>query len=394
MGRAEWVIAILCCHSLSCASSRAPQAAAPVAPWALNEQAVRAVALCRPQCISPLVARRAVEAVEAGLVEPSQLELEGPLEQVAMRWRLAAVRAPNANAPWPTKLQGRPIEPVQLDGFHQADGEPTCVTTVAQLARAEWDPSYAQGIVEQPELARKEQLELLVAAGGRSAADPLPSGVQPHLGDDFLAASFSKMYGYPYSFVLRGAWARRELPRVLALGFTVPFSIKHQTAGAHELLAIAAADNLVLVTDPIDGQRRWVDVDALFTEPLLALNRPQWSLADLFMPDLGATDAECVASLRRHAQGGVGKALSLPSPLAGRPGCFQQFEWGIVIAQPQREAVQIRAGIYTHYSQMGGTRSWLGLPLTEEHPEDGGVIADFEHGHIHWSVERGAWATK
>ena len=71
--------------------------------------------------------------------------------------------------------------------------------------------------------------------------------------------------------------------------------------------------------------------------------------------------------------------MSLPAKIRGRDGCFQQFEWGVVVAQPPQGPLAIRAGIYMHYAKLGGLSSWLGLPLSEEELlVNGEVIAHFE----------------
>lgn len=450
MTRSElWVkvVVAFCCLTLGCACRRpTPQSHAeqmPVSPrtetfarWLtalpglspeLAERARTIIETCEPRdqsvcehLVGPIAAIHALEAVRAGRVAPEDLLGEFEPSRAALHWKLAATRSPRSESAWASDLRTEPGAFVRLvardgesDGFRQLESEQSCVPAVAQLARGEWDAAYAQAVKDQPDRARAEQVTLLKDAGGRTKGDGNPRGVEGKPGE-VLLQSLGKLYGVPYATVARGAWARHFLPLVLELGFVVPFSIKHQNGGAHELLAISATNTpagvLIRVADPADGSSRWIDLDAFFTEPLFALGYPRSTLFDLIVPDLTRgwplppqkyeVSAWCVEVLDREVARSqslqrLWAALSLPTQMANRDACFQQFEWGVVVAQRGKAAVTIHAGIYSHYAKLGGLSSWLGLPLSEEEPaENGEVVARFEQGEIRWTQARGAWATR
>jgi hypothetical protein len=51
----------------------------------------------------------------------------------------------------------------------------------------------------------------------------------------------------------------------------------------------------------------------------------------------------------------------------------------------------VYGAIYQHYQALGGERSWLGYPITDETDfTEGGRVSSFEHGMIYWWTDTGA----
>lgn len=363
--------------------------------------------------VGPIAALRAVEAVAEGSVPEKDLLAHGKVTDVAFQWRQAATKARASSSPLPSELLGKEGESKEWHRIVRTSQQgvglgqyslPTCVPAVAQLARSEWDPHYASALETNPVLAIVEQKWLLTRAGGKVDTQAAKGhGVDRSLGAQLLA-DLGKMYGVPVRHVATGGWARRYLPVVLQLGFVVPFSVSVGDKGRHELLAFFyATENgigFVAVADPAMQRAMWVDIDALFTEPLFRLGQPYNRICDFFFPDLAAAglhpdyqiDPERRKRLEQSAlenQGKLRSPLSLVFPLRKRNGCAMQFTWGIIVAVDRDAAKVVPTGIHSMYASLGSVDSVLGLPLTNEHRDDQGrVVVRFEHGTIFWKEGR------
>jgi hypothetical protein len=390
---------------------------------ALRHRSLEVIEECRLEdgrfpelLVGPIAALRAVEAVAEGSFPEKDLLTHGEVTEVAFQWRRAATKARASGSPWHSELLGREggskewhriVRTTEQDVGLGQPSVPTCVAAVAQLARSEWDPHYASALDANPVLAVVEQRWLHTSAGGKWPNKGAKGrGVDHALGASLLA-DLGKMYGVPVRGIYSGSWARRYLPVVLQLGFVVPFSVSFEVPeeGAHELLAFSYVTEggvgFVAVADPASRRSMWIDIDALFTEPLFRLGNVFWKIKDFFVPDLAAVDLhpDCQIdpeSRNRLEQAALehkqklGKPLSLAFPLRKRNGCVMQFVNGIVVAADEAPARVVPTGIHWMYASLGSVDSALGLPLTNEHIDDQGrAVVQFEHGTIFWKEGRG-----
>jgi hypothetical protein len=104
------------------------------------------------------------------------------------------------------------------------------------------------------------------------------------------------------------------------------------------------------------------------------------------------------------SMGGTASALGFPrnnemditpSPFGTR-GRWQPFETGIIVWHSNGanagKAFAVWGAICNLYQSMGGTGSWLGLPVSHEYESGGGRRSDFEGGFIFWTAASGAKA--
>lgn len=98
------------------------------------------------------------------------------------------------------------------------------------------------------------------------------------------------------------------------------------------------------------------------------------------------------AILARYSQlGGAGGLLGIPysaeRPLTGRHGAYNRFQRGLIYWSPGTGARFLLGEIGARYESLGGDRSGLGLPVTDELRLPGrlGAFNHFENGSIYWS---------
>jgi uncharacterized protein with LGFP repeats len=102
-----------------------------------------------------------------------------------------------------------------------------------------------------------------------------------------------------------------------------------------------------------------------------------------------------------HALGGPGGFLGRPvdegagdqemSTADGR-GRVRDFEGGSIYWSSQTGAFEVHGGIRLKWAGLGGVRSFLGFPTTDETgtPDGRGRYNHFEGGSIYWTPENGA----
>ena len=86
-------------------------------------------------------------------------------------------------------------------------------------------------------------------------------------------------------------------------------------------------------------------------------------------------------------EGGGSQEGALPD---GR-GRFRDYQNGTIYWTPQTGAHEIHGDIRVKWSQLGGHRSFLGYPITDETgcPDGQGRFNHFEHGSIYWRGDIG-----
>ncbi|MBN1323462.1 MAG: hypothetical protein JW986_05610 [Methanotrichaceae archaeon] len=107
---------------------------------------------------------------------------------------------------------------------------------------------------------------------------------------------------------------------------------------------------------------------------------------------------------RYNTLGGTGGRLGFPlsseadvtpSPY-GTEGRFNLFEGGVIIWHsngPHAYSEFVVEGAIAYlYQSMGGTASYLGMPISDEYDIEGGRRSDFEGGYIIWTRDEGAKA--
>lgn len=74
-------------------------------------------------------------------------------------------------------------------------------------------------------------------------------------------------------------------------------------------------------------------------------------------------------------------------------GRSRDYENGSIFFTPQTGAHEVHGGIRVKWAQLGGTRSFLGYPTTDETgtPDGRGRFNLFENGSIYWTPEFGAF---
>jgi uncharacterized protein with LGFP repeats len=73
-------------------------------------------------------------------------------------------------------------------------------------------------------------------------------------------------------------------------------------------------------------------------------------------------------------------------------GRVRDYEHGSIYFTPQTGAHEVHGAIRDKWAQLGGHRSFLGYPTTDETgcPDRRGRFNHFEHGSIYWTPETGA----
>lgn len=76
-------------------------------------------------------------------------------------------------------------------------------------------------------------------------------------------------------------------------------------------------------------------------------------------------------------------------PTADNRGRVRDFEGGSIYWTPQTGAHEVHGDIRVKWAHLGGVRSFLGYPLTDETgtPDGHGRFNHFEHGSIYWTPE-------
>ncbi|HEU0143537.1 MAG TPA: hypothetical protein VFQ47_02015 [Nitrososphaera sp.] len=98
------------------------------------------------------------------------------------------------------------------------------------------------------------------------------------------------------------------------------------------------------------------------------------------------------------ALGGPGGFLGQPvdagarsgeMPTADGRGRFRDFEGGSIYWKPETGAHEVHGDIRIKWAQLGGTRGFLGFPVTDElgTPDGRGRFNHFEGGSIYWTPE-------
>jgi len=79
-------------------------------------------------------------------------------------------------------------------------------------------------------------------------------------------------------------------------------------------------------------------------------------------------------------------------PTADGRGTVRDFEGGSIYWSPQTGAFEVHGGIRLKWAQVGGVRSFLGYPTTDETitPDGRGRFNHFQGGSIYWTPETGA----
>ena len=73
-------------------------------------------------------------------------------------------------------------------------------------------------------------------------------------------------------------------------------------------------------------------------------------------------------------------------------GRFSHFQGGSIYWTPKTGAHEVHGAIRELWKNLGGERSSLGYPVTDELPlRDGGKFSRFQGGEIHWYPQRGAF---
>lgn len=105
-------------------------------------------------------------------------------------------------------------------------------------------------------------------------------------------------------------------------------------------------------------------------------------------PATGAHVVRGAIAERYAALGGPGGALGYPVsdevPTADGRARISRFTGGVVVWSPAAGAVEVRGGVAQRWAQLGGERSYLGLPVRPERITPWGRRAEFERGRIDW----------
>src|SRR5919112_18523 len=87
-------------------------------------------------------------------------------------------------------------------------------------------------------------------------------------------------------------------------------------------------------------------------------------------------------------EGGGSQEGALPD---GR-GRFRDYQNGTIYWTPQTGAHEVHGDIRVKWSRLGGQRSWLGYPLSDERGQPDRRGSTFQHGTITWTPSGGAVA--
>ena len=98
---------------------------------------------------------------------------------------------------------------------------------------------------------------------------------------------------------------------------------------------------------------------------------------------------------QKYENGELGYPSSDPLTFKYEKGTdYQNFEGGMVTADPQAGTHIMKGNIQKKWKSMGWERSAAKLPRTDEKKLSGGAFQHFEGGSIHWSPKTGAHFTK
>jgi uncharacterized protein with LGFP repeats len=90
----------------------------------------------------------------------------------------------------------------------------------------------------------------------------------------------------------------------------------------------------------------------------------------------------------------LGYPLTDETPTPGGRGRFNHFEGGSVYWTPQTDAHEVHGAIRDKWASLGWERSPLGYPISEEFADGVFRRSNFERGHIRWSAATGAQVTE
>jgi len=90
----------------------------------------------------------------------------------------------------------------------------------------------------------------------------------------------------------------------------------------------------------------------------------------------------------------LGYPLTDETPTPGGRGRFNHFEGGSVYWTPQTDAHEVHGEIRKKWSSIGWERSPLRFPTSDEFVEGGFLRSNFEGGYIRWSAGTGAQVTR
>lgn len=112
-------------------------------------------------------------------------------------------------------------------------------------------------------------------------------------------------------------------------------------------------------------------------------------------PSTGAREVHGGILERYLALGGPG-ALGLPvgDEEGVRGGARSRFQRGHLYWTSSYGTKLVLGGVLERYLARGGPDGVLGMPMTDEHPQAGGVRAIFTGGRVYWSSGTGAWAVE
>ena len=117
-------------------------------------------------------------------------------------------------------------------------------------------------------------------------------------------------------------------------------------------------------------------------------------------PQTGAFEIHGLIRVHWAQLGGVRSILRYPvTDELGTPdgrGRFNHFEGGSIYWTPQTGAHEIHGAIRDKWASMGWERSFLGYPVSDELgvPGSNQRISRFEHGEIRWTPDGGAQAIR
>lgn len=113
-------------------------------------------------------------------------------------------------------------------------------------------------------------------------------------------------------------------------------------------------------------------------------------------PQTGAHEVHGGIRLKWAALGGHRSFLGYPetdeTPCPDGQGRFNHFEGGSIYWTPQTGANEVHGAIRDLWASMGYERSRLRYPVTDEGPMAGGRISHFQGGEIRWTPAGGAQA--
>jgi len=80
-------------------------------------------------------------------------------------------------------------------------------------------------------------------------------------------------------------------------------------------------------------------------------------------------------------------------PLPDGRGRVRDFDHASIYWTPEHGAFEVHGDIRVHWAGLGGHRSFLGYPVTDELgcPDGVGRFNHFEFGSIYWTPRTGAW---